>query len=111
MDERHEWFITEATHVLGHALWEYREGKWERYPGPVILLVEKLYPLKDRGDERRTAWWDTPTSSAVQPDGTWVDSRVRQAVQLTDGTFWPEIGDAALTTIIPQGEHPTDEDD
>lgn len=111
MDTRYVWFVTQATHVLGYSLWEYREGKWERYPGPVILLVEKLYPLIDRGDERRTTWYPSEPYDSTQPDGMWVDSRVRQAVQLTDGTFWPEVGDAAMTTIIPQGEHPTDVND
>lgn len=114
-DERtgtHDWFITDATHVLGFALWAYENGRWWRHPGPVTLLTEKLFPLEPsvtRG--RRVVFpWDESTD---MPDGSWIDSRVRHVVRLeTDGSPWPpaKFESGTRVVIIPAGEHPDEVD-
>lgn len=119
----YDWFITDATHVLGFSLWMKHKGdRWRRHPGPVTLLVEKRYPTHDWGAGlmRRTAWWDGPGGAASRPDGAWVESRARYAVQLehdvTSCEFWPpadpnDLDPDTRVVVIPAGEHPDELDD
>lgn len=123
MDAEYDWFITNATHVPGFALWVKRgDDRWRRHPGPVTLLVEKLYPLHDWGSGlvRRTAWWDGSLGAASRPDGTWCNSRARYAVWLehdvASWTFWPPADPSGLdpdtrVVIIPVGERPEELND